>query len=222
MTQQEMMDALGNVKQEHIMIGLDMKKNRRRIRWGRSVSIAAVLAVAICIAAIWQGVNSRPSDEVFHLFAIAAQAADGSQTNYELNRVYFNAGTFFENSLFNVDMPLFEFALDTTHWTDDPLTMRQYYSNFDVAVSYTGQETDSEEHIAIFHLFDTEILTNNVTTGYGITGWFEEPTDLEIRITETETGTLVEKITLHICYLPERKGYELTVKEHLTLRNFQD
>lgn len=222
MTQQEMMNAMGNVKQEHIMAGLYLKKSKRRMTWRRSVSIAAVLAVAICVSAIWQGANSRPSDEVFHFFAIAAKATDGSQTNYELNKGYFNSGTFFDNSFFDVDMPLFEFALDTTNWTDDPLTMRQYYSNFDVAVSYTGQETDSDEHIAIFHLFDTEILTNNATTGYGITGWFEEPTDLEIRITEKETGTPVEKITLHICYLPERKGYELTVKEYLTLQNFQD
>ncbi len=47
-------------------------------------------------------------------------------------------------------------------------------------------------------------------------------TDIEIRISERESGTLVERIVLHICYLPEKNGYELTVIPQETLKTYQD
>ncbi len=223
MTEQQIMNALADVKQEHILAGLCPQKSKRKIKWVRSGAVAAVLLLVICIAGIMQEATHQPQDEGFHFFAITAQAADGSKTNYELNKGYFNSGTFFETNIFDTDMPLFEFALDTTNWTDDPLTMRQYYENFDVTVSYDGQTADDDDkHIAIFQLLDTEILTSSVTTGYGITGWFEEPTDLEICITEKKTGTLVERIVLHICYMPEKNGYELTVTEYETMKSSPD
>ncbi len=223
MTEQQIMVALTDVKQEHILAGLYTQKRKWKAGWIRNAAVAAVLLLLISVAAIWQGVNHKPTDKAAHFFAITAQAADGSKTNYELNKSYFNSGTFFETNIFGGDMPLFEFALDTTNWTDDPLTMRQYYSNFDVTVSYDGQtEDDADQHIAIFHLMDAEILTGSATTGYGITGWFEEPTDLEICVTEKQTGALVEKTVLHIRYLPEKSGYELTVTGCETIKAYQD
>lgn len=223
MTEQQIMNALADVKQEHILAGLNIQKRKRKIGWIRCATVAAMLLLLIGVAAIWQGLADKPTDKAVHFFAITAQEADGEKTNYELNKSYFNSGTFFQTDLFGENRQLFEFALDTTHWTDDPLTMRQYYSNFDITVSYDGQTADDDDkHIAIFHLLDTEILTSSVTTGYGITGWFEEPTDLEICITEKKTGTLVERIVLHICYMPEKNGYELTVTEYETMKSSPD
>lgn len=223
MTEQQIMNALADVKQEHILAGLYIQKRKRKIGWIRCATVAAMLLLLIGVAAIWQGLADKPTDKAVHFFAITAQAADGEKTNYELNKSYFNSGTFFQTDLFGENRQLFEFALDTTNWTDDPLTMRQYYENFDVTVSYNGQtEENIDQHIAIFHLLDSEILTSSATTGYGITGWFEEPTNLEICVTEKQTGALVERIVLHIRYLSEKNGYELTVTEYETIKPYPE
>ncbi len=168
--------------------------------------LAASLAFVIGVAGLYFLFNSsNPSNRSSSWFVITAYADNGEMTELEINDGYFNSGGTGE-SIFNTDVPLFDFSLNPAKWQGNQDT----YSHFKVAVSYNGKAAGvKDEHITVVHSIPRP--GSNEPYTYQILGWFEEPTDIVISITNKTSGIIVEEIIVNVCYTPELEAYKLTV-----------
>lgn len=200
--------ALGEIKEEYLEETLTYQR-KRKPHWGRWGIMAACLAmVAICI--VGGAIGQKPeenTENVDSLFAIRAYAADGELEEMDVNVEYFDSGTAGGN-VFGVDMPLFNFWVHPTEWDGNGLIWDRY----DISVSYDGKTAEGkDEHISLGYVMPAQGV--EASMGYWICGWFEEPTDILVTITEKQTGEIVEVITVNVTYLPEEQGYQLMVTD---------
>ena len=85
------------------------------------------------------------------------------------------------------------------------------YERFDISISYNGTTvnvTDKDEHIMVAYIYS---VPSSQSLGYSIFGWFTEPTDVVITITDKESREIVEAITVNVNYLADKQEYELKV-----------
>lgn len=180
----------------------------------RHLKIAAVACIGIFLlsgiaALILPLFDSAPNNNDSY-FTLKAYAENGELQELNLNEGYFNSG--YEPSgtnQFGVDQPLFQFRIDLTDSTSKKISI------FDVNISvfYDGREADptNDKHIRVSYFIPLQGY--DAPYGFGISGWFEEPTDITIAITDEETGKMLANYTVNVCYLNEREGYILTVTE---------
>lgn len=170
--------------------------------------IAASLALILCIAGIsFLFCPNEPNSEPSSLFVLKAYAVDGNLTELGENDGYFNSGGSGE-SLFDVDVPLFEFIIEPTK----PEYGRDTFWNCGIVISYNGVVCDSlvDDHIHVFYLIPGN--GSGASYKYDIVGWFDEETDMTITITDREHGDeVIEEFTVNVCYVAESEAYRLTV-----------
>ena len=121
----------------------------------------------------------------------------------------FNSGIIDEN-IFGVDFPMFNFFITLSDKNGDKMT----FSDVNIFVSYNGGDdvtATKDEHVMVSYVFPVQGADK--PTGYCVSGWFEDATDITIKINDKETGKTLESYILNICYLNERGEYLLKVME---------
>ncbi len=105
-------------------------------------------------------------------------------------------------------MPIFDFSVRTS----DLKNNEAIYSRFDIPISYNGTVVENkDEHIIVAYAIPTQ--SSNEPWSYSITGWFTEPTDIIITITDKESNEIAEKITVNVKYTADRQEYELKITD---------
>ena len=81
-----------------------------------------------------------------------------------------------------------------------------------LSVDYPGKtEQGKDAHITIFYIMSVTTAENPVH-GWGITGWFDEPTELILAVTDRD-GNLVRQE--HLMITPHKDGYQIDIIEQL-------
>ena len=179
----------------------------------RYLKIAATTA-CICIfilsgivAFVLPLLETTPSDNSSY-FTLQAYAQNGDLQELNLYEEVLNSGPTTQN-IFDTDFPLFSFCITLSDENDNKVS----FFDVEISVSYGGKDVThtKDKHVLVSYMFPAQGYDGPY--GFGITGWFEEPTDITILITDVETGDIIEGYTLNVRYLSEREEYVLTLTE---------
>ena len=204
MTTKKFSGALGNVDEKYITEATSYSANRSKHTWVRWVAIAACLSLIIAGGLLGNIFHSpdTPDNSILSYFVITAQAANGESTELSFTSSCINSGKPNHN-LFGHDMPLFHFDVKPSNLENNEAV----YQRFDISISYNGTTvTVKDEHISVAYLASAH---SSQTYGYTIFGWFTEPTDVVVTITDKESKAVVEEMTVNVKYDANRQEYEL-------------
>jgi len=177
------------------------------------LKIAAV-AACICIfvlsgifSIVFPMFETTPNDNGSY-FVLKAHAASGELQELNLFEGTFNSAPS-DTNIFGVDQPLFDFRIALT----DSTGKRMSVFDVDISISYNGSEVDwtNDKHIMVSYMYQSQ--GRNTPVGYCVSGWFEEPTDIIIKIIDKKTGVTLEKYILNVSYFSDREEYLLTLIE---------
>lgn len=208
MTMKKFSSALGNIGETYIKEAVTYTPKRRKNTWVKWVSIAACLSLII-MGGVFGHLFRSPDtpdkgNNVLSYFVITAQAANGESTELGVADSCFNSGTA-QSNIFGVDMPLFHFDVKPS----DLKSNEAVYERFDISISYNGTPVkDKDEHVMVAYIYS---VPSSQTLGYSLFGWFTEPTDVVVTITDKESREIVETITVNVKYLADKQEYELKV-----------
>lgn len=209
MTAKKFLCALGNISENYINEAAAYSRKRKSKAWVKWVAMAACLSLFLTgtiVGTIFRS-PATPDASITSYFVLTAQAANGETVDLGVTEGCFNSGPHGGN-IFGVDMPLFHFSLRPSDLKDNEVL----YSRFDISVSYNGAFVKNmDEHIMISYL-----IPRYGPWSYSISGWFEEPTDIIINITDKQSHEIVETITLNVNYIAHKQGYELQIKNITT------
>ena len=176
-----------------------------------------IAAISACIVLLVMGgffgivndfLKGSVTNNTESLYIIKAYATNGELVEIDPYEGTYNSGYTGEN-LFGVDFPIFSFDVIPTALAEGKLI------GFDIEVSVICDDKYNEkEHIAVSYLFLRG--GNGTLMGYNILGWFEEPTDITVVLTDKKTQKIIEEITINICYCDDKEAYKLTVIETKT------
>lgn len=180
----------------------------------RNLKIAAVACIGIFLlsgiaALILPLFDSAPNNNDSY-FTLKAYAENGELQELNLNEGYFNSG--YEPSgtnQFGVDQPLFNFFIALT----DSAGKRMSVFDVDLSIFYNEREVDwtNDKHVAVSYMLPLQ--GNKLPSGFVVSGWFEESTDIVIKINDKKNGATLESYTLNVCYFSDREEYLLTLIE---------
>ena len=218
MTTRDFSAALGDIDARYIdeaAAYAPTKKHRPWIKWSAlAAGLALILAGGIWGKWLHAPAVSELGDSIASYFIITAHAENGESTELGFASSCFNSSSG-KNNIFGVDMPLFHFDVKPSDLKSDEAV----YERFDISISYNGiAVTGKDEHIFVAYIF---YRGTSQTGGYSIIGWFTEPTDVVITITDKESQAVVEEITVNVTYLPDRQEYELTIVDWMTQSSAQ-
>lgn len=181
----------------------------------RNLKIAAVAACIgiFLLSGIFSWVlpllETTPSDNGPY-FMLQAYAQNGELKELNLFEGTLNSGSAnSETNIFGVDQPIFDFCILLTDGTGKRLSV----FDVDVSIYYNEREADltNDKHIVVSYMMP--LKGNKEPSGYCVSGWFEEPTDIIIKISDKKTGVMLESYTLNVCYFSDREEYLLTLIE---------
>lgn len=169
--------------------------------------VAASLAVVI---AVFGFIYLLPDDHTDSpLFVITAQAADGEWGELDMNHVFFNSvPDEYRKSWIPADMPAFSFMIEPP----DRGNYESKYGQFGISLSYNNKTVDvADDHICFYNVYPWAGCADPDRHMYKVVGWFEEETDVIITITETNSGDILQKITLNVQPQQDNGTCKLTV-----------
>lgn len=180
----------------------------------RHLKIAAVACIGIFLlsgiaALILPLFDSAPNNNDSY-FTLKAYAENGELQELNLNQGYFNSGYEpSETNQFGVDQPLFNFFIALT----DSTGTRMSVFDVDLSIFYNEREVDwtNDKHVAVSYMLPLQ--GNKSPSGFVVSGWFEESTDIVIKINDKKNGATLESYTLNVCYFSDREEYLLTLIE---------
>ena len=209
MTAKEFSNALGNVDESYINEAATYTPKRKKNSWVKWVSIAACLSLIVMGGIFGNLFRSPdapnvPENNIMSFFMITAHAANGESTNLNVSSSCFNSGEPKYN-IFGHNLPTFHFDVEPSNLKSDEAV----YERFDISVSYNGTAVGGkDEHVAVAYIYSVQ---SSQTLGYSIIGWFTEPTDVVVTITDKESKAVVEEITVNVKYDADRQEYELKI-----------
>ena len=214
MTSKELYQELGNVDPEMIEAAAPGEKVKKKV-WVKWVAMAASLALIAVGGILGHRFHTPEAPEndnsIASYFVITAQAANGETTELGVADSCFNSSGLPQQNIFGVDMPLFNFSVRPA----DLKNNEAIYNRFDISVSYNGTVVDMEgkmdEHIMI--AIEMPIQGVDAPWAYCVFGWFTEPTDIIITMTDRESKEVVERTTVNVKYDAEQQAYELKVTD---------
>lgn len=204
MTTKKFSNSLGNIGENYINEAVTYTSKRKKNTWVKWGSIAACLSLIVMGVVFGNVFRSpdTPDNSILSFFVITAQAANGESTELSVTSSCINSGKPKYN-LFGHDMPLFHFDVKPS----DLENYEAVYQRFDISISYNGTTvTDKDEHISVAYIYSAH---SSQTYGYSIFGWFTEPTDVIVTITDKESKAVVEEMTVNVKYDANRQEYEL-------------
>ncbi len=201
MNRADLYRSLGEIDDETLRRTEAVKSTRRS--YLRLLPIAASITLLLCVLGnIWL---SRGTDEKERLFVLTACAVDGERLELEEGRLYLNSGGTGEN-IFGVNEPLFSFTVNPAKYSTNP----GMYAGCEISVFRDGKIVDSlRDQVQIFHLIP--MPDSDAPYTYEIMGWTEDKMNLTIRITDENSGRLLEEITVDICRSTDSEEYQLTI-----------
>lgn len=208
MTTKKFSNALGNIGENYINEAVTYTQKRKKNTWIKWVSIAACLSL-IVMGGVFGNVFRSPDthdngNNIMSHFMITAHAANGESTELSVASSCFSSGEP-KSNIFGVDMPTFNFSVRPS----DLKSNENVYMRFDISISYNGTPVkDKDEHILVAYIASAH---SSQTWGYSIIGWFTEPTDVVVTITDKESKAVVEEITVNVKYDANRQEYELKI-----------
>ncbi len=210
-------NALGNIGEKYVDEAVNYTPKRKKNAWVKWVSVAAcfsLIAIGVTIGNMFRAPNTPDTTDkgnnIASYFVITAQAANGESMDLSVADSCFNSGTG-KGNIFGVDMPTFSFDVRPS----DLKSNEAVYQRFDISISYNGTPVkDKDEHILVAYIYSVH---SSQSLGYSISGWFTEPTDVIVTITDKESREIVETITLNVKYLADKQEYELKVTNLTTM-----
>ena len=214
MTARKFSNTLGNIGESYVDEAVTYTAKRKKNTWIKWASIAACLSLII-MGGIFGGLFRSPEtpdtpyipdDNVISYFVITAHAANGETTVLNVSDSFVSSGEPKYN-MFGHNIPLFSFDVTPS----DLKSNEAVYQRFDISIFYNGTTvtvTDKDEHISVAYLYS---IHSSQTHGYSIFGWFTEPTDVVVTITDKESKAVVEEITVNVKYDANRQEYELKI-----------
>ena len=208
MTEKELYQILGEI--DPVMIEAaapDAKMQKSKISWPKWIAVAACFALVLLTCVL--PLRESPDGTVASLFTITARAADGEKIELEYGSYLLNSGS--QGNIFGVDMPTFNFTI----LLSDLENNEAVFSRFNISVSYNGKVVDGsskDSHIEIAYMMTTPFSPPEIPPEmYMVAGWFIDPTDVVITITDKETNSIAEEITINVKYDADRQEYELKI-----------
>jgi hypothetical protein len=205
----DLFKSIGEVEDTALQRSEDSnKRNWRHRKW---YSVAAVAAVLVCMIGIFWAVQPDEEKPQKPWFAVTAYAENGELMEVKPNEGFFNSTPkgIVGNYGFDPDKDLFSFIYRSPLWEG----MKDIYGEYDLLLSYNGRNWDgtNDRNIGVFHLSSDE-------EGYAfvVRGWTDDEADLTIAVYSAKTGDFLEETSIHVRYIPEKGGYELTVSETKT------
>ena len=203
--------ALGNVDESYINEAINYAQKRKNTAWIKWASMAACLSLII-IGGVLDNVFRTPDtpdipddniiNDIMSYFTITAHAANGETTELNFSSSCLSSSEPKYN-VFGHNLPLFSFDVKPS----DLKNNESVYQRFDISISYNGSPVkNKDEHIMVAYLASAH---TSQTYGYTIFGWFTEPTDVVVTITDKESKAVVEEITVNVKYDANLQEYEL-------------
>ncbi len=209
MTAKKFSNALGNIGENYIDEAVNYAAKKKSNAWVKWVSIAASLSL-IVIGGVFGNVfrtsdtPDAPENNIMSYFTLTAYAANGESTELNVSDSCLSSGEPKYN-IFGHDMPLFHFDVKPSNLKSNEAV----YQRFDISISYNRTLVkDKDEHIMVAYIYSVQ---SSQTCGYSIFGWFTEPTDVIVTITDKESCEIVETITVNVKYLADTQEYELKI-----------
>ena len=211
MTTKKFSNALGNVGENYIDEAVNYTAKKKSNAWVKWMSAAACISIIVMggiFGNLFRSPDSPaiPNNNIMSLFVIAVHAENGETTVLNVSDSFFSSGEP-KHNIFGHNIPLFTFDVKPS----DLKSNEAVYERFDISISYNGTTvnvTDKDEHIMVAYIYS---VPSSQSLGYSIFGWFTEPTDVVITITDKESREIVEAITVNVNYLADKQEYELKV-----------
>ncbi len=201
--------ALGNISDKYIeeSVTYENKKPKLSVKW---ISVAACISIILVGGII--GMFFHPNDPTINntsYFTITSYAKNGDPVELSVASSFFNSTSpESRKNIFGVDMPLFHFDVSPSGLKEGDVL----FSKFDISVSYNGNEIGEkmDKHVMVgFTVYS--VHSKEQQWGYFVSGWFTEPTDIVITITDKDLNEIVERITVNVTYLADIQEYELKI-----------
>ena len=202
-------EAFGNIPEDLVSEAVTYKsasKKKSFIKWGAVAACLCLLVMGGVFGNLFRSHDvPNNGNNILSYFVITAHAANGESTELGIADGCFNSGTS-EGNIFGVDMPVFNFSVKPT----DLKGNEALYERFDISISYNGNPVkDKDEHVQVAFLIPMQ--PSDEPWSYSISGWFTEPTDIFVTITDKESKAVVEEITVRVNYDADRQEYELKI-----------
>ena len=202
-------EAIGNIPEDLVSESVTYKRANKKkafIKWGALAACLCLLVMGGIFGNMFRSLDTPdlPEKNILSYFVITAHAANGESTELSISSSCFNSGEA-KSNIFGNDMPTFNFSVSPSALKSN----EAIYERFDISISYNGTTvavTDKDEHISIAYLASVH---SSQTYGYSIIGWFTEPTDVVVTITDKESRAVVEEISVNVKYDANRQEYEL-------------
>ena len=210
MKKENISDALNNIDfdmVEDVYESTKAKKKKPKSSWIKWGAIAACLSLIVMGGIFGNLFHSPdtpdvPENNIMSFFAITAHAANGETKVLNVSDSFVSSGEPKYN-MFGHNIPLFSFDVEPS----DLKSNEAVYQRFDISISYNGTPVkNKDEHIMVAYLASAH---TSQTYGYTIFGWFTEPTDVIVTITDKESKAVVEEMTVNVKYDANRQEYEL-------------
>ena len=211
MTAKKFSNALGNIGDSYIDEAVNYTAKKKSNAWIKWVSIAACLsltAMGVVFGNVFRSpdIPDVPKNNVMSYFAITAYASNGESSELNVSDSFLSSGTP-KHNIFGNDLPTFNFDVRPS----DIKSNEAVYQRFDISISYNGNTvtvTDKDEHIFVAYIYSVQ---SSQSLGYSIIGWFTEPTDVVVTVTDKESKAVVEEITVNVKYDADKQEYELKI-----------
>ena len=210
MKKENISDALNNIDFDMIEDVYESTKAKKKkpksswLKWGAVAACLCLLVMGGILGNLFRSPNAPdvPENNIMSFFAITAHAANGETKVLNVSDSFVSSGEPKYN-MFGHNIPLFSFDVEPS----DLKSNEAVYQRFDISISYNGTPVkNKDEHIMVAYLASAH---TSQTYGYTIFGWFTEPTDVVVTITDKESKAVVEEMTVNVKYDANRQEYEL-------------
>ena len=210
MKKENISNALNNIDFDMIEDVYESTKAKKKklksswIKWGAIAACLCLLVMGGIFGNLFRSPNAPdvPENNIISFFTITAHAANGETKVLNVSDSFVSSGEPKYN-MFGHNIPLFSFDVEPS----DLKSNEAVYQRFDISISYNGSPVkNKDEHIMVAYLASAH---TSQTYGYTIFGWFTEPTDVVVTITDKESKAVVEEITVNVKYDANLQEYEL-------------
>ena len=210
MKKENISDALNNIDFDMIEDVYESTKAKKKkpksswLKWGAMAACLSLVVMGGIFGNLFRSPNAPdvPENNIMSFFTITAHAANGETKVLNVSDSFVSSGEPKYN-MFGHNIPLFSFDVEPS----DLKSNESVYQRFDISISYNGTPVkNKDEHIMVAYLASAH---TSQTYGYTIFGWFTEPTDVVVTITDKESKAVVEEITVNVKYDANLQEYEL-------------